>query len=454
MLGAALCAVLAAGASVSALVVGLGHDHLLGLAGLLDLNSERNLPTWFSSALLFATALLLASAAATAHPSLRAHWRILAAVFVLLSLDEMSSLHEMSNAPLRAALGAGPLFYFPWIALGMTGAGTVALSQRRLLDALPARTRWLFIASGALYVGGAVGLEALAAPVYAAWGKESGLHASLVFVEEALEMSGVLLFFLALLQHVRTSHPPLRVSLDDRQRASAGLVRLSPRAAAGLALVMVGALSAASVSAQAVHYLTDAHLPGLVRLVNLSREGNIPTWYQASALAVCAALAAAVAVAAARRSDPFRVHWAVLALLFVYLSADEASAIHELTVRPLRTTLGASGLLYYPWVIVGSAAVATGALVFRRFMRALPVRTRRSLVTAGAVFVAGALGVEAVSGMYAEMHGRDNLSYGLITSVEETLEMLGIVIVPRALLEHIRDHVGPVTLWQSADGRE
>ena len=187
-LGATLCAVLAAGAAVSVLAIGLGHDHLMGLARLLDLNSEHNLPTWFSSALLLTAAMLLTSATATAHPALRRQWRLLAIVFALLSLDEMASLHEMSNAPLRAALGAGPLFYFPWIALGLTAAAAVALSQRRLLDALPARTRLLFIAAGALYVGGGVGLEAVAAPVYAASGEATGLHAGLVFVEEGLEM--------------------------------------------------------------------------------------------------------------------------------------------------------------------------------------------------------------------------------------------------------------------------
>jgi hypothetical protein len=66
------------------------------------------------------------------------------------------------------------------------------------------------------------------------------------------------------------------------------------------------------------------------------------------------------------------------------------------------------------------------------------------------VFLAGALGVEALSGMFAELQGRDNLGYGLITSVEETLEMIGVVMVLRGLLEHIRDHVGTVTIGQGA----
>lgn len=53
--------------------------------------------------------------------------------------------------------------------------------------------------------------------------------------------------------------------------------------------------------------------------------------------------------------------------------------------------------------------------------------------------------------MFAEANGRDNLRYGVITTIEETLEMVGVVFVLRGLLEHLRDHIGPVTLGARAD---
>lgn len=382
VLAVAIGSLLLSGAAVAVLTVGLGHDHLMGLAGLLDLNGEHNLPTWFSSAMLIATAASLAVASQGAPAHLRRCWATLAAVFVLLSLDEMASLHEMSNAPLRSLLAAGPIVYFPWIGLGLTFAAAVAWSQRVLLFELPPSTRWLFVSAGALYVFGAVGMEALAAPIYAASGKASGAHAVLVTIEEALEMSGVAVFFLAVWHHATSAHPPVVIAFDDRVRVRpAGTLHLSPRQVALALGTVVMALAVVSLSAQAVHYLTAADLPATVRLVNLSREGNIPTWYQAAALLACAAGAAAIAAAAWRDAHPFRWHWVAVALAFVYLSADEAAGIHELSVRPLRSALGASGLLYYPWILVGSAVVVVAAVASRTFIAGLPSPTRGALLT-------------------------------------------------------------------------
>jgi hypothetical protein len=56
---------------------------------------------------------------------------------------------------------------------------------------------------------------------------------------------------------------------------------------------------------------------------------------------------------------------------------------------------------------------------------------------AGALFVGGALGVEAVSGKHASLHGEQNLTYHLIITIEELLEMAGLVVFVYALLDYI-----------------
>ncbi len=446
---AGIAVLLLAGSAVSVLTILLGHDHLMGLAPLLDLNGEHNLPTWFSSMLLLSASALLAVAAHGAHPHVRGHWKQLAVVFLFLSVDETASLHEMTNAPLRGLLHAGPMFYFPWLALGIVFATFVAFSQRALLLGLPLMTRRLFILAGALYVVGAAGLEAVTAPIYVASGKHSLVHAGLVGVEEGLEMCGAALFLLALLHYVTSAHAPLLISFDERERPAGALSLVPRRVMAGL-IGVLSALAVISISTQAIHYLTSTDVPALVRLVNLSREGNLPTWYQTSALLACSVPAAIIAASAFRARSPFRAQWALVAAALVYMSADEAAAIHELSVKPLRTALGASGLLYYPWVIIGLAVVVIAAMALRTFMAALPAPTRKALLTAAGVFLVGALGIEALSGMFAEQYGRDNFGYGLITTLEESLEMFGVVIAIRGLMEHIRDHVGAVTLGGAA----
>jgi hypothetical protein len=446
VLASCIAALLIAGAASSTIAIGLRRDYAMGLVPLFDLNGEHNVPAWFSSMQLLATALLLAWAASGAPAEYRRHWGLLSGVFLLLSLDEAASLHEMANGPLRRVIHAGPMLYFPWIAIGVAFAGAVALSQVKLLRMLPRRTSVLFVAAGAWYLAGAVGMEAIAAPVYAASGKATALHALLVWIEEGLEMTGIAVFFVVVLRYVREHHEPVRVAFGGDQRGARGVCHLSPQRVASTLMLVIGALVVLNLAVQCIHFLTAAHWPNLLRFVNLSREGNLPTWYQSATLFLAGGVAGLVAVAARQQSDPFRYHWTAVALVFIYLSMDEGAAIHELTVRPLRAALGATGILYYSWIILGALAVVASGVLFRRFIAGLPVPTRRRLIVAAIVFLSGALGVEALGGMFAEINGRNNLAYGLITTVEETCEMAGVALFIVALLEHLRDHAGVISI--------
>jgi hypothetical protein len=76
-------------------------------------------------------------------------------------------------------------------------------------------------------------------------------------------------------------------------------------------------------------------------------------------------------------------------------------------------------------------------LAYLSFLARLPARTRRLLLTAGAVYVGGALGVESISGWQAAAHGEHNLGYHLIVTLEELCEMMGVVLFIYALLDYL-----------------
>ncbi len=164
--------------------------------GLFDLDEEESIGTWFSSIILLIAGLLLLLIARTERRSEGAMWLwwlVLAVGFHVLSLDEVAGFHEYVNmlagqeswtsyfAPLVLVVG---LFYIPF------------------LKALPARTRWLFVLSGMMYVGGAIGVERATD-----WYDEQDLLNTLAYnlwtaVEEGLEMLGVILFIYALLDYL------------------------------------------------------------------------------------------------------------------------------------------------------------------------------------------------------------------------------------------------------------
>jgi hypothetical protein len=437
----------AAGAAVAAIAVITGADYMHGFKRLLDLNTERNLPTWFSSTILLTAAVLLGGIAADRTRRHRAAWRFLAIVFVGLSLDETASIHEMTNAPLRALLHAGPALYFPWLLGGLLLAIVVLMVEWGLLRALPRRTSAAFVIAGGIYVAGAAGFEAIAAPLYARH-VHPVLQAALVTTEESLEMIGVALFIVALARFWAIQRITVTFGFDTRAWPAAprGTIRLPPRRVFLVLLTVAAGLAVVNLGLQGVHFLTPLKIPGTVRLFDLAREGNVPTWVQSNTLLACGALAGLIAAAEWQRQSAFRIHWMLTALFCVYLSADEAASIHEMSVKPLRDAFHTSGLLYYPWIVIGLSVAAVIAVASRRFIAALPRRTRWTVIVASIIYLAGAVGIESLGGMYAELHGRRNLTYGVITTIEETLEMVGMSVAVLGLLEYLRDHVGRVRL--------
>ena len=87
------------------------------------------------------------------------------------------------------------------------------------------------------------------------------------------------------------------------------------------------------------------------------------------------------------------------------LSLDELARIHETLIRPVRRLLNTSGLFYYAWIIPGLILVAAFLLVYVRFLANQPQRLRWGLIISGAVFVAGAIGFEALSATFADNRG-------------------------------------------------
>ncbi|MFD1340956.1 hypothetical protein [Litorisediminicola beolgyonensis] len=211
-LGLLLLAILAAGAAIIVLRAGLPYPYPTGPAffiRLFDLDAERNLPTWFSSNLLLINAALLGLCGAT-YTTGRLSWWSLAAIFLLLSLDESASIHEAAGRFASRSLGIGGGQTQFWVVLALPVIALLGAVYWRFLTRLPARTRRLSILAGAVYISGAVGVEAIG------WLQSNTTEASptvyswLAFLEEATEMTGQLIFTFTLLDALRRSGVSIR----------------------------------------------------------------------------------------------------------------------------------------------------------------------------------------------------------------------------------------------------
>ncbi|KPJ78880.1 MAG: hypothetical protein AMJ58_13020 [Gammaproteobacteria bacterium SG8_30] len=184
----------------------------------------------------------------------------------------------------------------------------------------------------------------------------------------------------------------------------------------------------------------DEQVMGLLPLLNVGTERNLPTFYSACAMLVCSGLLLLIARLEWSRPRGVGLYWAVLAAVFCGLACDEMLVLHEKLIAPVRNLLGTSGALYYAWVIPYGAFALAFAGAYSRFLSRLPRRSALLFVLSGAVFVSGALVLEMLGAAWIESYGH-GVGYVAFQTVEEAFEMSGIVLFIFSLLDYIgREH--------------
>ncbi len=169
-------------------------------------------------------------------------------------------------------------------------------------------------------------------------------------------------------------------------------------------------------------------------------EGNLPTLYSVIAILCAAALLFLVGFITKETKRHIFKYWIILGSIFVLLAYDEAAQIHE-RLAFLRTYVPEENLniFYWAWVIPYGLLTIFSGLFFLGFLKKLPLRTSMLFISAGAVYVTGALIFEMLPG-YFDIQNPVSMFFFLTT--EELLEMIGIVIFIYAILDHIKNNIG------------
>ena len=205
--------------------------------------------------------------------------------------------------------------------------------------------------------------------------------------------------------------------------------------------ILAVALMLASTLGQVVKYETGHdRIYGLVQLFHHDSENNVPTFFSTVILLISTILLSIITTLKKKERDSYAFHWGMLAIIFLFLSMDEASSIHELLNNPMRKMVEAKGVFYYAWIIPYIALVFLFTLSYFRFWLHMPKQTQFLFAIAGFAFLGGAIGMEIIGGLYVELHGYNNLTYNLISTVEEGLEITGIILFVYALLNYMSTH--------------
>lgn len=217
---------------------------------------------------------------------------------------------------------------------------------------------------------------------------------------------------------------------------------LRPRS---IAIVLISIAVLLAVQSIYAEYVLTNHLgidadtapARLLDLFSVNLEESIPTWYSSVQLLLASFLLGWVTLSKHQRREPYRAHWAGLTLIFLYLSMDEGSAIHESFSGPLQDAFGTSGFLEFGWLILFVPLVLIFGLAYLRFWWRLPSPTRTLFAIAGIVYIGGAVVIESISANQYSADGGSSFVYLAIATVEELCEMLGIAILIYALLDYL-----------------
>ncbi len=202
----------------------------------------------------------------------------------------------------------------------------------------------------------------------------------------------------------------------------------------------------ASIAGQfSVFILDHPRSLGLPPVFFLEDEYNIPTYYSSFLLGLAAFLLGVIAFSEEKGEGHFRKHWIFLASLFLFFSIDEAICLHERMNMAICNIFGWGKLvgwkkfLFSTWIVPGTIFSIILVLSHLRFFLQLPKKTKYSFFLAALISFSGVIGTEFLTIRYMKTYGPFNFNYTMLVTIEETMEMSGVILFIRALLNIVTE---------------
>ena len=206
----------------------------------------------------------------------------------------------------------------------------------------------------------------------------------------------------------------------------------------------------------AMPYIFEGFEHGLVRflfsLFFLDGEGNVPAIFSTWLFLLNAVIFLIVWKAACLAGDSQKI-WLFLSSVFVFLALDESISIHERLINPLRQALDATGIFYYTWIIpygIGVVLLSIFAIpVFWRMQKRIRFWFGLSAVT----YLVATIGLEMISGKYlVMMNEQKDIVWIFMVTVEESLEMVGLILLVYAQLSLLRNKYNGFLIFMPGAG--
>jgi len=217
------------------------------------------------------------------------------------------------------------------------------------------------------------------------------------------------------------------------------IVAIRPRKVMIILLTLGLLLVSASISMDVTEQIIWQRIVFFGEKFDLDHEYNIPTGFSSLLLLISSALSWLMAKHNSLGENPnlYKNHWMGLSFLFLYLAIDEVAVLHE----NLGDLLIKEKLFDREWILLALPFLLIFVVLYMRFFLSLPKEIKNLLFLAAILYVGGAVGVELLNGWYEDVYdvyNEDKLAIlQVLTTIEESLEMAGIMVYIYALLKYM-----------------
>lgn len=192
-------------------------------------------------------------------------------------------------------------------------------------------------------------------------------------------------------------------------------------------------------------------LMGITALFDLWNEKNFPTLFSSIILLMASGILFAIYYSVKQQNKNYKNHWLALCLVFLFLSADEILELHEKLSAPVQKVscfFAGYGAWVLPYIILTGIVV----LIFLKFFIHFPSRYKKIGFISGFAYVLGAVGFEILEGYYfaasnmTVLELRNDFLFFVMVTIEETLEMGGVILFIYLLLTYIEHELKGINL--------
>lgn len=184
----------------------------------------------------------------------------------------------------------------------------------------------------------------------------------------------------------------------------------------------------------------------ITHFFNLDKENNIPTYFTSVLLLLNSALTLLIAATNRKIKVKYSRNWYLISLLLFIMSMDEILMLHEQLSTPIRNLLHTQGFFYFAWLLPALFLIILFLIININLFFNLPSKYQKKFFIATFIYLIGAFLMEMLGGKFLSFYGQNNIGYAIVTNIEESFELVGIILLLNTLLSYFKEELPNISL--------